>query len=265
MGSIGSFLSFILSNLFMERCLGCGISIEWSGDDRDLVLPSGFPSGSADFFRKDHVFSPFRPVEMSARLLCRSCWLRLTPVFESASPEVRGVPVITPFRTTSLLLDTVKYLKYSGGKSAAVTLSWWMAEAMLHNIGGRDALSGSGIKLVPVPLHPYRKRRRGYNQALLLAENAGRRLGLPVRRDLITRVRRTRSQTKLTPEKRKRNVAGAFRPAGPPEGILVLVDDIVTTGETAGECVRVLEDSGCSVLAVLAAGNSLEEKEAGTE
>ncbi|MET0503703.1 MAG: ComF family protein, partial [Luteibacter sp.] len=99
--------------------------------------------------------------------------------------------------------------------------------------------------LLPVPLHVSRLRSRGYNQAAELARVLSRRLGIPVRHDALARVRRTQAQTELDATTRAQNVRGAFvvrRPPGPRH--VALVDDVMTTGSTLGECARVLLASG---------------------
>ncbi|MFO7915529.1 MAG: hypothetical protein R6U43_07540 [Candidatus Krumholzibacteriales bacterium] len=253
MGAAGSFFSFLLSHIFTEKCLICGAAIPQSID-----LGGRFDRAFYGFFCARHTFSPVTGIELPARALCRSCWLKLSPALGQEPPLLGGVSVIAPFRTCSILLALVKYLKYSDGRSAASPLSWWMAEALIRYAEKPGAPDLSEIVLVPVPLHRSRERRRRYNQAELLARGIAARSACGVRTDIVFRKKRTRSQAKLAPEKRKSNVAGAFRAAGgSASGGIVLVDDLVTTGETAGECLRVLASAGHSVIAVLAAGTSL--------
>jgi ComF family protein len=106
--------------------------------------------------------------------------------------------------------------------------------------------------LVPVPLAPARERERGYNQAELLARAVAAAWALPVWRDVLFRVRATPSQTRLTPEERLRNVAGAFH--APPAARdrlrgthLVLVDDVVTTAATLNACAAALAAGGARI------------------
>jgi predicted amidophosphoribosyltransferase len=114
--------------------------------------------------------------------------------------------------------------------------------------------------LVPVPLGPRRLRERGYNQSERLAQALGHRWRRPVA-DLLVRVRDTAAQTALTPAARLANVAGAFRATGgaqcapgrgpgvgPPWPVLVLVDDVFTTGATLAECARALERAGAETV-----------------
>jgi ComF family protein len=129
----------------------------------------------------------------------------------------------------------VHRLKYEGWSRAAEA----MAEAMreLEPLTGR-------VCLIPIPLGGHRLRERGYNQSERIAAALGSRVTLPVRSDLLRRVRETRTQTALTPEARHANVSGAFH-AGPVQGLaLVLVDDVFTTGATLVAAGTALAEAG---------------------
>jgi len=106
---------------------------------------------------------------------------------------------------------------------------------------------------VPVPLHPLRRRERGYNQAELLARHAARRFGVPVARDAVRRVKDTPTQTRLDRRQRAANVRGAFKaaPAAALKGLHVaLVDDVLTTGATTSACARALLGAGAASVRV---------------
>jgi ComF family protein len=122
---------------------------------------------------------------------------------------------------------------------------------------GHEVLDGAHC-VVPVPLHPLRRMRRGFNQSSDLAA----RLGPPVR-NLLWRVRATAPQADLTALQRQRNVEAAFR-LSPLLGrdshrqlqgqVVVLVDDVRTTGATLNACAEVLAAAGAhEVRAITAA------------
>ena len=99
--------------------------------------------------------------------------------------------------------------------------------------------------IIPVPLHPTRLRRRGYNQALELARPLARRLGVPVRHDVLRRTRSTGAQTELDAAARAGNVQGAFVvDRVPHERHVALLDDVMTTGATLAEAAGALRAAG---------------------
>lgn len=112
-----------------------------------------------------------------------------------------------------------------------------------------EAVLGAGLErpevLVPVPLHPQRLRQRGYNQSLVLARYAGRRLGVPVCANRVRRVRQTPPQTGLPARQRRSNLRGAFATTTSLEvPCVAIVDDVMTTGATVAELARVLRLAG---------------------
>lgn len=104
-----------------------------------------------------------------------------------------------------------------------------------------------GSLIVPVPLHHSRERARGFNQAELLAA----RLGLPIEKKLLGRRKNTPSQTGLSRNERKRNLAGAFEARGDVHGKVIVVDDVYTTGSTMNEIARTLKRAGAERVEVL--------------
>lgn len=176
-----------------------------------------------------------------------------------------GIPLNAPFLINEILLDVVRYLKFGGGRTAAEPLSWWMARALKASLSGSCTAARAGPLLLPVPLHPARRRERGYNQAGLLAGAVASRLGLRTEPRALARTRNTKRQSDLGPAERGDNVLGAFRLASPRlvEGAdIVLVDDLVTTGATVRACLEALAGGRPARVSVLAAGISASLLEA---
>ncbi len=100
--------------------------------------------------------------------------------------------------------------------------------------------------IVPIPLHRRRYAKRGYNQAELLARETGRRLGIPVYPKMLVRVRNTVPQKKLNPQERQNNLKKAFNIGRNDVKLKVILvfDDIYTTGSTIDEAARALREAG---------------------
>ncbi|NOT08261.1 MAG: ComF family protein [Gemmatimonadales bacterium] len=103
-----------------------------------------------------------------------------------------------------------------------------------------------GSVLVPIPLGAARLKVRGYNQSAELAASLGQLFRLSVAPDVLRRRRETGTQTVLTPEARRANLAGAFVAAGQVPRTAVLVDDVFTTGATLFEAAGALLQGGAS-------------------
>jgi len=164
------------------------------------------------------------------------------------------------------LKQVIYMYKYTGYRSLCSYLGLLLAELFLQERGFWD----SSI-IVPVPLSEGKLRIRGFNQSELLAERMGQLLNLPVARCLLRTID-THSQSKLTRQGRQDNIRGAFTinrqiwPAvrigaiGRPYGKVLLVDDILTTGATAGECSRVMLRAGAESIGVITLASGLQGK-----
>lgn len=139
----------------------------------------------------------------------------------------------------------VQALKYDGRRSLARPLGALMRER------GEEILAGVRCA-VPVPLHASRRRARGFNQAADLA----RRLGVPVVIGL-KRIRRTATQADLPAARRHANVRGAFEPTRAGRAlagaVVLLVDDVSTTGATLDACAAALKGAGVREVRALTA------------
>lgn len=173
--------------------------------------------------------------------VCLACW-----------SSIRSAPHTSDARAAGLyegpLRHIIHALKYRGQASIARPLG-----ALMRQAAG-DWLDDATV--VPVPLHPWRSLRRGFNQADLLACTLER----PVWRAL-RRHRLGRPQAGLHADERRANVADVYvlrrlrRRLIPPT--VVLVDDVMTTGATADACARVLKEAGVQRVLVLTAARAV--------
>lgn len=142
----------------------------------------------------------------------------------------------------------------------------WIAPGMVDLLveARGEAIRGLGASaVVPVPLHWRRRWRRRYDQAEALAVALADRLGLPVARPL-RRVRATEALWRLGRAERRRLLRGAFRVDPrrleglglPPRPVLLLVDDILTTGATCGAAARALKAAGVGPVAAVVIGRA---------
>lgn len=144
-----------------------------------------------------------------------------------------------------MLADLVQELKYGRRLDRAAILSDRMARAFLE--------SGLAVDVVvPVPLHPKRLRRRGFNQSAVLARPLARAIGADYALKGLRRVRDTPPQVSLPRKERLRNITGAFEASTEQAASrrVLLVDDIMTTGATAREACRALIKAGARDVAL---------------
>ncbi len=176
--------------------------------------------------------------------LCPFCRAGLArPVQEARVPGVTRV--LAPWDYAGAARSLILALKLRGRRSAAGPLADAMSEEALTR-----GLEGKVITWVPG--RPADTRVRGYDHAGVLAVETGERLGLPVLRLLRRTGPRRPDQTALGKEDRWVNLEGAFHARNAPAGV-VIVDDLVTTGATAGACAEALRKSGAHTVEVLAA------------
>jgi competence protein ComFC len=140
-----------------------------------------------------------------------------------------------PLRYEGVGKEVVHALKYRGYRKVVAGLA---TPLMLQALG-----EGRFDDVVPVPLHRSRQRKRGFNQAELLARGVAAEINAPVS-DTLKVVRSTRDQVELSAAQRRANVAGAYRAPAPLRGRVLLIDDVFTTGATMSACASTLLRAG---------------------
>lgn len=144
------------------------------------------------------------------------------------------------FNTSSRAL--VHALKYQQADYVAPA----MGRMLFAQFSKYPELAGIDL-IIPVPLHPKKKRQRGYNQSELLARCFAREAGLALDTTSLVRSRHTKSQTKLGRHARLENMVGAFTCVNAPNikgKTILLIDDVATTGATLEGCAVALKQAG---------------------
>lgn len=172
--------------------------------------------------------------------LCRHCRAGLRPQLERHSSLSPGTEphLVSLGRYQGPVRRAVRALKYAQAREVAGVLGPALASAV--------PADWPVVGVVPVPLHPARERERGFNQAGLLAAALADALDVPYAPAALRRERRTQQQAKLRGEERRQNVAGAFSADASQlsEGAILLVDDVLTTGNTLLACREALRAQG---------------------
>ena len=228
--NIWSFIDQILC--WRQPCACCG------APGRALLCPGC----QADLPRLDN---PCRrcaePLPAGATPLCPRCLGPRPPAFARIHALFAYAPPVDRLITG---------LKYHGRWEAARLLGSLLGEAL----AGADPVPDI---LVPVPLHPRRLRRRGYNQALEMARHAAARARLPLEAGRCRRVRHGPPQAGQDAAARRRAVRDAFAVDGRVDGLHVgIIDDVVTTAATVNELARVLRRAGAREVSVWCAARA---------
>ena len=202
----------------------------------DRVLDLAFPPRCVSCVR----FGPFicdgclATVARADPARCSICWM---PIREPTREPPAGRA--SAFVYEGAARDAVHALKFRGLSAIAPPMAVLMAEQLVDWSPPVDSI-------VPVPLAGSRRRQRGYNQSELLAKELSRLTTIPLERRALIRPLSASPQYRLSDrDERRRNVSAAFLPGkSVPQGSILLVDDVITTGATLDACSRVLIGAG---------------------
>ncbi len=226
-----------LDILFPLRCLGCGV-------------PGGFIC-AACVERMPALEEPYCEIcaNPGTNGICGWCL--------DKEPEINQIRAPYLYLPTSPIQKAITLLKYRGIRALAPELAGLLARFMEGGPARFDCI-------VPVISHPSRIRRRGYSQASLIASSLSERLDIPVLEDGLARVSNAPSQlTTQSREQRWNNVQGNFTSSHDLSGLVILlVDDLVTTGSTAASAAHALKSAGALSVFGLAVARTTWSSEA---
>jgi len=215
---------WILDILFPKKCLGCGREGAYICKDCEIFLSEVDPMLSS-------------------------------PIFGASTPDVDGgtsgvnpkieLPdIVSVWEYEGLMEKLIQKIKYDG----CYDIIGELIEKAFEKIK-LDLPQDTVVTFVP--MYKSREKRRGFNQAEMIAKGVGKMAGRPVLK-LLEKIKDNRSQVGLGPQERLENVKGAFRstlgverktPSVKTKNVL-LVDDVYTTGATVGECIKILKKAG---------------------
>src|SRR5918999_3694179 len=214
--SLNPYLAALADLFYPERCVGCE---RRASDVLCRACFEALPGVGSPLCGRCGLPSAF------AAYLCEEC-KNVDFGFESAR---------APLKYEGVGKQVVHALKYRGYKRVVERLA---VPLMLQTLG-----DGGFDAVVPVPLHRSRLRKRGFNQAELLARGVAEKMKATVS-DTLEVVRSTRDQVELSAAQRRANVAGAYTATKPLRGKILLIDDVFTTGATLSACAGTMVRAG---------------------
>lgn len=240
-GYLGRELSACIELFLPLACPWCGDLLPAGKDRRDLchsclsgILPAG-PSSCPCCMQSHATLS-------TTNHHCQAC-LCEPPPFDRV--HVVG-------RHAGTLKQAIHCFKYRDNPALNASMGKLLSDCL-----DRTLASYLPDVVCPVPMHPQRLRRRGYNQALELARPVARHLGLPLRADLLHRTNAASAQQSLNASQRRGNLRGAFSLSGKIDNLhILLIDDVMTTTATARACCQPLRKGGAASIQVAVLGRA---------
>ena len=222
-----SVLTQVIEVAYPPRCSGCGLRGRWVCEECLAAVP---------------LFAEPRCSICSMPTHDGVCDCRELPL------GVDQLWVAGPY--DGWLRDAIYDFKFKGETARAPSLAGLLADAC--------GMLGTGVVLVPVPMHAKRRRQRGYDQVGILANAVGKQAGLPVI-EALAKNRETVTQVGLSASERSLNLIDAFvvRPGVALPDQVILIDDVATTGSTLSECARALRRAGVQTVGAVVIAHGL--------
>jgi len=173
--------------------------------------------------------------KITDKIVCEECWDEMLSLTLNEPKVYYGYKVYSVFSYEGKVESLLRNLKYSGYRIIAEKFAEYMAALISDE---------SVDYIVPVPLHPARERERGFSQTEILAKAISKHLNKPVIKPIF-RHKYTKPQALLSLKDRENNIKGAFSYLSTVrDSVILLVDDVITSGSTFYECAKVLMKVG---------------------
>lgn len=143
------------------------------------------------------------------------------------------------FEYDGIIPEMIYKFKFRNHPVVGVGLGKIMAESPDLNL-----MNNNFDFIIPVPIHKLRRKKRGFNQAEILAHEISKKISVPTRTDILKRIKNTKAQWSLNAHERENNLKDAFTSKKINNKNLILIDDIFTTGSTINKCSEVLKNAG---------------------
>ncbi len=220
---------FILETLFPQFCLACN-------KQGALICADCLTS-----------------IEIASKQCCPFCDSALlfgkTKCSKHSNKNLNGLFAATSYQQ-SLVKKLISRLKYSPyAKNLSLALAFLIISHLLLTENKQILQTGENSVLAPIPLFKRKQRKRGFNQAELIAQELAKALNLPLLTDNLIKIKKTQAQVSLTKEQRAENIKDAFALKNPQAfhgKKVLLIDDVFTTGATMEETAKTLKQAGAS-------------------
>lgn len=216
----------LLEVLFPKVCTICGLSL----------------SDTEQFICSHCIKNKFEVANYEGKRVCSDTLLPERVVLQHA---------LWNFDKGGFLQDLLHALKYHRLTGVGEDLGVALGKSLKHN---PYVIIEDECVLVPVPLHPKKRRMRGYNQAVFIAKGIEKSISILLcKKQDVVRVKNTKTQTGFSLEKRRENINQAFmvrNPSAFKNKVCIVVDDVFTTGATAFELANTLLEAGASKIMI---------------
>ncbi len=184
-------------------------------------------------------------------IICERCLMLFPPFLEENKPP--NLPEIDEILSATsygdeIVKKTIWLFKYRGVKSLAKPLSMLIVKKLGDKITHLISNSSQTAVIIPIPLVRKKLKKRGYNQTEILGKCLSDKLSIKMENNVLYKIKDTISQVEIKDrDKRLKNIKGVFAVKNPEiikDKIIILLDDITTTGATLNEASRVLKQSG---------------------